>query len=289
VFADARIIESSGLVDLGATMVTTNDSGSESLLYRVDGSGRTVDVVDFGADTYDVEALAPAGGNAVHVGDIGDNSRVRSSVQVYLVDLDRRRPTVTFDLVYPDGPHDAESMVIDRRGRVYLITKGFTGGGVYRTPGRPDASGTTRLERVGRVADYATDAALLPGGRHVLVRSYGSASVYTFPRFRRLRTFALPPQPQGEGVSVGPAGRVRTSSEGVRTPVLQIAVPAYVAPARPSDSSTPQPEDVSATADDDGALSDDPWLWWSVAGVVVAGALGVVGLGLGRRRRAGGD
>jgi len=42
-FADPAITESSGLVDLGSLMVTTNDSGDDAVLYVVDPTtGRTV-------------------------------------------------------------------------------------------------------------------------------------------------------------------------------------------------------------------------------------------------------
>lgn len=312
-FADRRINESSGLVDLGALMVTTNDSGSASRLYAVDPrTGRTVGTTTYRADTVDVEALAPAGRNAVWVGDIGDNRRVRKSVSVYRVAVGRdrivQRP-VRYRLDYPRGSHDAESLFTDRSGRLHLITKSFTGGVVYRAAKRLSRTRVNRLRPVGRVGELATDAAVMPGGRHLLVRGYGLVGVYTLPGLHRVASFALPRQRQGEGISVGPGGRIRLSSEGVRSRVLQVALPAAVAgrlrtpstspsttpsasPSPPSAGSSPSttPSASSGESSEPGASdgrsddpTDDPWLMWSIPAVIV---LGAVGIGLGLRRRS---
>ncbi len=176
-FADPRITESSGLVDLGSAMVTINDSDNASLLFVVNPStGRTVGVTDFHGDTVDTEALAPAGRNAVWVGDIGDNRGNRKSVAVYRVPLGPGRveahPT-RFRLVYPRGARNAESLFADRTGRLYVITKSLLGGVVYRAPLNLSRTKVNRLQPVGRVAEFATDAAMLPDGKHVVVRGPG--------------------------------------------------------------------------------------------------------------------
>jgi hypothetical protein len=65
-------------------------------------------------------------------------------------------------------------------------------------------------------------------GRHVLVRGYGTAVVYSFPGFEPVASVGLPRQKQGEGVSIGPSGRIRLSSEGRNSPVLQVELPRRV-------------------------------------------------------------
>lgn len=287
-FQDPRIDESSGLVDLGGTMVTTNDSGDSARVFVVDpGSGETVGVTDFSARTLDVEALAPAGPAAVWVGDIGDNARSRDDVTVYRVPVARSRIDVPdpehYRLVYPDGAHDAEALLVDRAGRLHLVTKSFTGGAVYRTAGAPRATGTNELEKVAELGDYVTDAALLGGGRFALVRGLGQASVYTFPAFERVGTFLLPHQRQGEGVSVGPGDRIRLSSEGIGSAVLEVALPAAVERAMRAPSpvtTTPLPPRRS---EESGAASTT-WLGWAVAGVAVLLAAGLASLTASRRR-----
>lgn len=282
VFADPAITESSGLVDLGSLMVTTNDSGGDPLVFVVDRSGRTVGRTTFAASVTDVEALAPAGRDAVWVGDIGDNRAVRSSVQVYRVPVSRGDTRVhvpAYDLVYPDGPHDAESLVIGPDERLRIITKGILGGRVYTAPRRLDPNRPNRLVRGRSVDVWATDAALFRDGRHVLVRGYGDALVADYPSFRPVGRMDLPAQEQGEGVSIGPGGRIRLSSEGEHSEVLQVALPRALRQQLTSDGQGP-PKVAPGAA----PLTDPPpgaRRWWLLGGVA--------GCGLGwlviRRRR----
>ena len=309
-FRDSRISESSGLVDLGSMMVTTNDSGHPSQLFVVGGaSGRTLGVTDFQAPVVDVEALAPAGRSAVWVGDIGDNSATRKFVTAYRVGLGTGKRTVrapAYRLVYPKRRgHDAESLFADRRGRLYVVTKTFFGGTVFRAPMRLSRAHANLLQPVGRVREFATDAALMRDGRHLLVRGYDSAGVYAFPSLRRLGDFTLPPQRQGEGISVGPGDRVRLSSEGLHSVVREVVMPTAVArlvspaptptpsaqpsPTRsPTPTATPEPSATAARPPDATPVSSSgplqrSWLLWSISGVIV---LGAIGIGLGLRRRS---
>jgi hypothetical protein len=277
-FTDPAITESSGLVDLGALMVTTNDSGGDPLVFVVDArTGRTVGHTTFTDSVEDVEALAPAGGDQVWVGDIGDNDEQRASVQVYRVPVGRGDRTVgapAYELTYPDGPHDAESLVAAPGGRLYVITKALLGGTVYAAPRHLDPDHPNRLHAVGAVDVWATDAALFPDGRHVLVRGYDTAVIYTFPGFEPVASFDLPRQKQGEGVSISASGRIRLSSEGVNSAVLQVELTdtvrralAPVAPASPS--SVARPASPHAEAGDDGGSG---WLLAVAGGTAAAGA-----------------
>ena len=289
-------------------MVTTNDSGSDARCSTcVDARpGRTVGVTDFGADTVDVEALAPARRRAVWVGDIGDNRRAarRSASTGSTVDRRRphRRPRVPPGL--PARPRTTPSRwSCDRQGRLYLITKSFTGGTVYRAPLRPSAAGANRLERDGRVLEYATDAALLPDGRHVLVRGLGQRERLHVPGFRRARQLRAAPPAPGRGDLGRPGRRIRLSSEGRASTLrcVQVGAPGGPSPsaARPSGPDpTPATRRQSASAlasvADPGRRRrspDDAKLpWWpgrwrrgrcgrSPACI----ALGALGIGLGLR------
>jgi hypothetical protein len=261
-FVDPSIDESSGLVDLGPVMVTTNDSGGDALVFVVDSrTGRTVGRTTFAAEVEDVEALAPAGRHAVWVGDIGDNDARRESVQVYRVPVghgDRSVHATRYDLVYPDGAHDAESLVASHAGRLYVITKGLLGGTAYAAPLHLRADRPNMLRPVGSVDVWATDAALFPDGRHVLVRGYGTAAVYTFPGFAPVASLDLPRQRQGEGVSIGASGRIRLSSEGRNSPVLQVALSDALraivepAPVGVEPSATPAVPDTAASESSSG-------------------------------------
>lgn len=276
---DSRIHESSGLVDLGKVMVTVNDSGDSPRVFVLDArTGDTVGVTDFGTEVSDVEALAPAGRDHVWVGDIGDNRRTRDEVVVHRVRVAARdldvRPTVSVRLRYPDKPHDAEALFADRRGRLHVITKSFGGGVVYRAPARLDPDGVNVLEPVARLDAYVTDAALLGGGRHVLVRGPVRATVHALPDFAALGSLELPRQRQGEAVSVGPVGRVRVSTEGAGTPVHEVDLPSQLrarmqGPATPSASPTPVDPDDASRQDGAGGGSRPGWLPWATAGALV--------------------
>lgn len=284
-FTDDAIDESSGLVDLGTTMVTTNDSGDDAVLYVVDKVGRTIGRTTYADEVEDVEALAPAGTDQVWAADIGDNRERRTSVQVYRVPVapgDRSVTAPVFDLVYPDGPRDAESLVVGSDGRLRIVTKGILGGSVYVAPKVLDPNAPNRLVRGPSVSIFATDAAVFPDGRHVLVRGYGSAVVATFPAFVPVASLDLPAQEQGEGVSIGSSGRVRLSSEGVNSDVLQVKLPDELkVQLKKRTDTAPAP----VVLDDVGTRSErgdgDRWPWL----IGSALAIGYVGWLALRRRR----
>jgi hypothetical protein len=95
-FEDPEIVESSGLAVVDGLLVTTNDSGDSGRVFTVDpATGETVGVTQWSADPVDVEALAPAGGGEVWVGDIGDNRAERTSVSVARVPVGRGTVTST--------------------------------------------------------------------------------------------------------------------------------------------------------------------------------------------------
>ena len=136
-FDDDEIFESSGLVDRGDTVYTINDSGSGPVVYGVDAStGRTVSRTAYAGAATDVEALAPGADGTVWAGDIGDNRSSRDDVSVHRMrPLDGPQPASRYRLGYPDGPHDAEALLVDpRTSRVFVVTKSVFGGRVYAAP-----------------------------------------------------------------------------------------------------------------------------------------------------------
>jgi len=230
-FQDPAIVESSGLVVRDGLFVTVNDSGDRGRVFTVDRSGATVGVTNWSPAPVDVEALAPAGAGEVWVGDIGDNTASRPSVTVLRVPVGPGDRTVTppaYSLVYPDGAHDAETLLAAPDGRLYVVTKQLTGGTVYAAPRQLSTSEPNRLRPVADALAFATDGSFLPDGRHFVVRGYGGAAAYAWPGFRQVASFRLPPQPQGEGLAVDEDGWVHLSSEGVHSEVIRsVAVSAW--------------------------------------------------------------
>lgn len=278
-FHDDEVFESSGLVDIGPVVYTTNDSGDDAVLYGFDsGTGRLVSRTTYAAKVEDVEALAPGRDGIVWAGDVGDNRQRRDSVTAYAVSPRpgrQERPASAYELVYPDGPHNAETLLVSpRTGRLYVVTKSPFGGTVYVAPRRLSADGPNALRTFARVRGLVTDGTFLPDGRRVLLRTYGTASAYTFPGFAPLGTVRLPAQPQGEGISVARDGRVLVSSEGVASPVLQVTLPAsFTAPSsRPSASPLP-PRSPASPAEPTTSRSASDWGWVALVAVGI-GSLG---------------
>jgi hypothetical protein len=289
--ADPDVFESSGLVDRGRTVFTTNDSGDDAVIYELDArSGREVGRTTYADSVDDVEALAPGPGGAIWTGDIGDNRGRRDDIAAYRV-TPGRGDAPRFTLTYPDGAHDAETLLVHpRTGRLLVVSKSVFGGTVYVAPRRPQPGGApNRLHEFARVGGLVTDGTFFPGGRRVLLRTYGTATAYTFPGFAPVGTVRLPSQPQGEGISVAQDGRVLVSSEGVRSQVLQVTLPPSftassasptAAPLPPREPAAPSPPSPGRSASDWG------WVALAAAGIGSLGYLAVRGSRLrGPRRR----
>lgn len=287
-FADPQIVESSALALVDGLVVTSNDSGDSGRVFTVDPeTGNTVGTTLWAASATDVEALTAAGDSSVWVGDIGDNAERRESVLITRVPVGRGDTSVeteTYELTYPDGSHDAESLLAHPAdGRLYLITKEILGSTVYAVPETLSEDRPNRLERVGdvgQVLPLATDAVFFPDARHLIVRSYGFAAVYEFPSLAEVATLDLPNQELGEGIALERDGRLLLSSEGVHSDVLRIRLPKAVRDvvlrSDPAAGSTGSP---SASAPEAGpgadpespasAATDRPAWPWLVSGLIV--------------------
>jgi hypothetical protein len=298
---DPRIQESSGMA-LGRrhpeVLWTHNDSGHRAELYAVGPDGRTLATLTLaGVAARDWEGMAPGrddrGRPALFVGDIGDNNGVWPEVAVYRVGeparlRDATVPAVRYRLRYADGPHDAEALLVDPRGnRLYVATKGLTGGGLYRAPARLATDRVNVLQRVARVPPVVTDGAFAPGGRGFVLRDYQGAFVYTAPG-RRLAAFDLPLQLQGESITVSADGRsVLAGSEGPDSEVWRVPLPepvvARVAPTttRPPPAAAPDGQPAPGGR----RVGAAPFLAGTAGALVLLLALALLGAARRRNRR----
>jgi len=256
-FLDARIDECSGLAASAknpGVLWVHNDSGDGPRLFAVqeDGSLRGVYELE-GAVAVDWEDMAggpcaaPAASHCLYVGDIGDNAESRTSVQVYRVEEPAVPPAGSpeettlhdverFDCRYPDGAHNAETLLVDPvTGIPYIVTKSpLAETGVYRFPGVPAAGGTVVLDKVTTLdgRSFLTGGDQAADGSRVVLRDYVAA--YDYPlagglSFEQIffQTPCLVPlalEPQGEALAVDPSGlKLYTASEGVGGPVNKAA------------------------------------------------------------------
>lgn len=112
------------------------DSGGAPELYAIDEEGAFLGTLQLsGAANLDWEDLAegPCGpSRCLFVADIGDNLAQRGEVSLWVVeepDLPAQRPFVlqavprVLPFVYPDGPQDAEALVVSPAGAPVVLTK----------------------------------------------------------------------------------------------------------------------------------------------------------------------
>ncbi|TDC36032.1 hypothetical protein [Micromonospora sp. KC213] len=259
---DGRLDEISGLVATGDGFVAVNDGSDEESHRRIfflDGGCAVTRAVRYPSRPRDTEDLAVTADGTVWVADIGDNDRTRDTIAVWTLRPGQRRP-VLHRMSYPDGPHDAEALLVTGDGRPLVVTKQVGGAGLYAPATPPRPGRTVPLSRVGEVRLPATTtdnpygflgrrlvtgAATAPDRRRVVLRSYADAFEYDVPDGDVLaaltnstpRVVPLPDEPQGEAVTYSRDGRfLLTVSEttdappGTRPAVLRYPLPSADAP-----------------------------------------------------------
>lgn len=251
-----ELVETSGIVASrrhDGVLWAHNDSGNASILYAVASDGGALARFSLpehvlATDWEDI-ALVPGRDerpDRIVLADIGDNARRRDRVRFVM--LDEPDPTAGDALVanvevleatYPDGPHNAEAVLVDRRhGTLLVITKRKEGGaGLYRldleraTPGQ-----VQRLEAVGELPLESTLPAstVITGADAtddmIVVRGY--TAVWLWPwegdidRLDTLLTTRAPCpalagiEPQGEAITIVAKDRYVTTTEGKHPPLL---------------------------------------------------------------------
>lgn len=234
---DPRIVESSGLARsryVKGLLWTHNDSGGGPFLYAVAPSGATVArYAVAGAPAVDWEAMASAkrrGTSFLFVGDIGDNAGRRSSILVHRV----REPRVgstrgplrprTYALRYPDGAHNAETLMVKPRSmRLYVVTKSRQGlGGIYVAPKHPSTRHVNVLRKVATAPTGMPDGVFLDN-RSFVLRGYENGWYY-----KRIgaRPVLFPMPVKGESVTRAWNRRyVLVGAEGRSSPVWRVPLP----------------------------------------------------------------
>ena len=220
-----------------------NDSG-EPTVFAVspDGSVRRRVYVSgaTGGDWEDVAVAACPLGTCLYIGDIGDNGGRRREVFIYRVPEPDSGATVTMPaesmrVSYPDGPRDAEALIVLPNGNLFIVSKGELGAvALYRVPQPFENRASVQMERVvtlleadggsaARVArpNRVTGAGASPDGRWIVLRTLYAITVYEAAAFtagniREVFRFDVSGirERQGEGVAISNDGTVWLASEG---------------------------------------------------------------------------
>jgi hypothetical protein len=214
-----------------------NDSG-EAVLVALDTRGSVTGRVRVsGVKVDDWEALAVGacpGGSCIYIADIGDNAANRKRITIHRVAEPSTEDSVavkdTFHATYPDGAHDAESLLVAPDGGLFIVTKGETGAvGLYRFPPELRPGATHPLERVGKprasgnVSDTEriTDGSVSPDGTWVVLRTrqgfafHRAADLFAgnWTDAGRVDLKAVG-EAQGEGIAIAADGMVYLTGEG---------------------------------------------------------------------------
>jgi hypothetical protein len=248
-----RINEASGLAASRKNprvLWVHNDDGP-ACVYALTAEGKHLGRYNLGgARMWDWEDIAIGPGpdpniDYLYVGSIGDNNSRRKSVTVYRVpepnNVDVNQPPVTatiegveaIEMIYPDGPRNAETLMIDPLTKdIYIVSKEDRGG-IYRMAYPQPTAGKTTLEYVARLPwGTATGGDISPDGQTIIVRNYLTASVWQRPKEGQLwQAFEgeeckvpLILEPQGEAICFDANGTgYYTTSEHKHQPIYYFA------------------------------------------------------------------
>ena len=261
---ERAISESSGLVASRQTpdaYWTLNDSGGGPFIYSFDSSGNSLGIFNVnGAQNRDWEDIAiglgPQSGRPyLYIGDIGDNDSVRQELVIYRLPepaltaatrkLTKKSPGTTepaeaIRLRYPDGPHDAEALLVHPvTGHIYIVIKlVISDPSVYEaappfTPGK-----TVTMTRIGTVhvpslfGGVITGGSVSPDGRRVALCDYFQGYELVLPSSsndfndiwkQKMTGFDLGKRKQGESITYRLDGdALLATSEGKQSPLIQV-------------------------------------------------------------------
>ncbi|MBN2182012.1 MAG: hypothetical protein JW715_08860 [Sedimentisphaerales bacterium] len=228
-----------------------NDSGNSANIYALNAEGKLLRICRIdGANCRDWEDIAVGPGpdkklDYLYIGDIGDNKARYSSVIIYRVPepkVDpneiqmeiRTKPAETIELVYPDGPKDAETLMVDPlNGDIYIISKRKIFCRVYYAPYPQSTQKQTQLTPVAVLPwALAVGGDISPDGRYIIVRSLTHASLWQRQKDQPLRQafnkqaldIKLIMEPQGEAICFDAKGHgFFTVSEKANQPIYYYA------------------------------------------------------------------
>ncbi|MDR3697649.1 hypothetical protein [Mucilaginibacter sp.] len=239
-----------------------NDSGDTSRFFAIYPSGELRSTVYFNGDpkekqygVHDCEDIAvgpgPVPGNSyVYMGDIGDNYAERSYLTVYRMEEKKEwvnkgtyhTTAVPIHLKYPDGPKDAETLMIDPIEQlIYIVSKRHDTVRVYSTPLLYKPDDTIMLTKRCKLFfpgikpfKWITAGDISNDGQQVLIKSYNK--VYYWQRAHNEPIWKTVQKPwkllpyeeekQGEGIGFTPDGKgYYTCSEGIYTPIYYYRTP----------------------------------------------------------------
>jgi hypothetical protein len=215
-----------------------NDSGDSARFFALTAQGHVdaeLDLMDATATDWEDISVGPCpSGSCVYVGDTGDNKVDRTQYVIYrlaepaTLPSDGRVVTITsyesFPFVYPDGPHNAETLLVHPvTGQIFIVIK-ETGidATVYEMPLPLQAGQQVTLSlysalTLSPIEGVVTDGSFHPCGDRLLIRTTGTTGLFELtrtPGASMASLFMATPvrvpvavEPQGEAVTYTIDGR----------------------------------------------------------------------------------
>lgn len=187
-YTHPAIRESSGIVasrQFEGIYWTLNDSGNPAALYATKLNGELIQEISVqGSQNFDWEALGIDGKNQLWIGEIGNNSRLRTDLKVVVVAepnpfTDTETKVIaSYPYQYPNENVDAEGLFI-ADDVPYIVSKEQERATLYRFPTLKTDTQQV-LERVGEIAEakWVTGAGLSTDGTRLAVCTYDTLWVY---------------------------------------------------------------------------------------------------------------
>lgn len=227
-----------------------NDSGDTSRFFIINKDGSLRATCYFKGNVHDCEDLA-ADRDYVYIGDIGDNPGIRPSITIYRCRAPKANARGSINvsskackLRYPDGPRDAETMMIDPKEKLlYIVSKREDSVSIYTLPLRALEKDSAVMEKRCRIllpgfrqSKWIVGGDISSDGSKILLKSY--RNVFYWKRAAgepawqamRRRPSILPykVEPQGEAICFDAAGKgYYTVSEGFFPEIYYYRLGAY--------------------------------------------------------------
>jgi hypothetical protein len=223
------IDEASGLAS-SATMKgflwTLQDSGRPNSLYLLSADGKMIKEFSIpGATNHDWEDLASGPGpvdgvNYLYIGETGNNNAPMTATNmIYRIpevgnisEAFNQNSLEKITYRYPDGPRDAETVLLDPLTRdIFIVSKEMDKAGLYRLPYPQSTSAVITAEKMGVIPSvvFTTGGSVSANGDEILIRTYISAAYWkrktgetigqTLLRSPTKNLFVAP-EPQGEAI-----------------------------------------------------------------------------------------
>jgi len=305
---DHRVIGLSGLIATKSGFISISDSNidkSKIRIWYLSPTCHELRSIGYPTPAYDPEDAALGHDGTVYIADIGDNGRHRSSIAIWSLRPGHTIPTIK-RYAYPDGPHDAEALLLAADDSPIIVTKDPLRAGLY-VPAGPG-----KLRRVGTFTLTPTDTSsgvgalggfVVTGGansadrRKVTLRSYNDAYEWGVPDGDVVKAITttsptitpLPNETQGESIAYAPDGTSFYTVSDQETQPVHAVIRRYPSAVHLSAARVPVPpvpvpaESSSATGSVTPSSSTRPALLLGLAGLIVLGG----GLWVALRRRGG--